>query len=412
MANRFAVLRHIITEGQVTRPEITAATGLSLATVATLVSELLELGMLAEVGQQESAGGRPRTVLAVRPRRGVLVGVDVTETYVHVELFDLNLGVLARAHRVLAPSQSRVEQVLEHVVSAVEEGIARCEVERDTVLGVGVSVPGQVDREGGVTVYAANWDWADVPMRDLISQRIRLPVYLDNPAKASTVAELWFGASRGYDDVAVLTLATGVGAGLAVGGSLYRGADNGAGEWGHTTLVLDGRPCRCGSRGCVETYVGAPGILQHIRELAPDSGLLQGSHANGNGTPAKRTPGNGTPAKSTGDQTATVAALAEALAAQDPRAGEVAAVTARHLGVAIANLVNLVNPQLVVLSGWVANRLGRYLLDEVCAVVAREALPGPHAATRIALCPIENPVTLGAATFALEGFLGNVRDWG
>jgi predicted NBD/HSP70 family sugar kinase len=388
MANRFAALRQIITEGPVTRPEIAAETGLSVATVATLVSELVEHGMVAEIGQQESAGGRPRGVLAVNPRRGVLVGVDVTETYVHVELFDLNLGVLARAHRALASDESTVEQVLEHIVSAVEEGIARCEVAREAVLGVGVSVPGQVDTAGAVTVFAANWDWADVPMRDMLSDRIRLPVYLDNPPKASAVAELWFGASRGYDDVAVLTLATGVGAGIAVAGSLYRGADNAAGEWGHTTLVMDGRPCRCGGNGCVEAYVGAPGIVQHIRDLDRDSALLRN-----------------------GDQTATIAALAEALAAQDPQAGEVVTVTSRHLGVAIANLVNLVNPQLVVLSGWVANRLGRYLLDEVCAVVAREALPGPQAATRIALCPIDNPVTLGAATFALEGFLASVKDW-
>lgn len=386
IANRFDVLRRIIAASPISRQKIAADTGLSLATVSNLVGELLELGLLTEVGYQDSGGGRPRGLVAVDPGGGVLIGVDVAETYVHVELFDPGLRALASVEETLHPEENRPEQVTAHIVSSVRAALDRAGVTSEQVLGAGVSVPGQVDREGGVSVFAPNWDWHDVPLRNLLAEALDFPLHLDNPLRACVVAELWFGAGRGRDDVVVVNLGTGVGAGLAFGGGLYRGATNSAGEWGHTTLVVDGRPCHCGNRGCVEAYVGAPGIMQNLRDLAPDSPLL---HAD--------------------DQTATIAALGRAAADGDPVAAKVVAETARYLGVAIAGLVNLVNPELIVLSSWVASHLGEPLLTEVRSVVARHALRRPLAATEITLCRIAgNPVSLGAATFALQGYLAAI----
>lgn len=386
IANRFDVLRHIIAASPISRQQIAADVGLSLATVSNLVGELLELGLLVEVGYQDSGGGRPRGLVAVNPDGGVLIGVDVAETYVHVELFDPGLRVLASVEETLHAQENRPDQVTAHIVSSVRSALGQAGVASDRVLGAGVSVPGQVDREGGVSVFAPNWDWHEVPLRSLLAPVLDFPLYLDNPLRACVVAELWFGAGRGRDDVVVVNLGTGVGAGLAFGGGLYRGATNSAGEWGHTTLVVDGRPCHCGSRGCVETYVGAPGIMQNLRDLAPESPLL---HAD--------------------DQTATIAALGRAVAEGDPVAVKVVAETARYLGVAIADLVNLVNPELIVLSSWVARHLGEPLLTEARTVVARHALRRPLAATEITLCRIAgNPVSLGAATFALQGHLAAI----
>ncbi|MGW5372119.1 ROK family protein [Streptomyces sp. NPDC004009] len=382
-ANRYEVLRQIIAGSPTSRQELAAATGLSLATVATLVGELTDLSMIAEVGFEDSAGGRPRGLVAVDASGGALIGVDVAETYVHAELFDLALNVLARADEEVRPGESAPERVAARVAAAVGTVVARAGVEPARVLGVGVSVPGQVDRDRGVAEYAANWDWHDVPLLDLLAGHIDRPLYLDNPLRACTVAELWFGAARGRGDAVVVNLGTGVGAGLALGGGLYRGVSNSAGEWGHTTLVLDGRPCHCGSRGCVETYVGALGIMRNLSELSPRSPLLH-----------------------PGDQTATIDALAAAAAAADPVALEVVRETARHLGAGISDLINLLNPEVVVLSSWVASRLGAPLLAEVRAAVARHALRRPLAATEIVLSPIPtDPVSLGAATFALEGAL-------
>ncbi|WP_221351043.1 ROK family transcriptional regulator [Streptomyces beigongshangae] len=382
-ANRYGVLRQIIARSPVSRQELAAATGLSLATVATLVGELLDLGMLTEVGFEDSAGGRPRGLVGVNASGGALIGVDIAETYVRVELFDLALRVLARAGEDLRPGGSRPEQVVGHVVSAVGSVVTQAGAGGARVLGVGVSVPGQVDREAGVSEYAPNWDWHDVPLLALLAEHLAYPLYLDNPLRACAVAELWFGAARGRGDAVVVNLGTGVGAGLLLGGALHRGVGNSAGEWGHTTLVLDGRPCHCGNHGCVETYVGAPGIMLNLREASPGSALLHPE-----------------------DQTATIDALARAVAARDPVATAVLRDTARYLGAAVADLVNLLNPEVVVLSSWVAAALGEPLLHEVREAVARYALKRPLAGTEIVLSPIPtDPVCLGAATFALEGAL-------
>ncbi|MEU8482560.1 ROK family transcriptional regulator [Streptomyces sp. NPDC048641] len=389
-ANRYAVLRHLIAKSPASRGELAAGTGLSQATVATLVGELTALGLLVEVGFEESAGGRPRSLVAVDAEDGALVGVDVAETYVHAELFDLALGVVARAEEELRPGGSAPQEVVGRIAAAVgtvvESAAATADPHRPPrVLGVGVTMPGQVDRERGVAVRAANFGWRDVPLTALLAEHLPYPVHLDNPLRAATVAELWFGAARGRDDAVVINLGTGVGAGLALGGALHRGVTNSAGEWGHTTLVLDGRPCRCGDAGCVEAYVGAPAIMRTLHELAPDSALLTED-----------------------DQTATIGALGRAATAGEPVALRVVRETARHLGAAVADLVNLLNPEVIVLSSWVAAALGTPLLTEVREAVARHALGSPFAATEIVLSPIPtDPVCLGAATFALEGVLSS-----
>ncbi len=388
LANRFGVLREVIAGRPISRQEIAASTGLSLATVSTLIGELLNLGVVAETGFADSGGGRPRGLVTVNRADARLVGVDVAETYVHTELFNLGLEVIATAEEEVRPSETDPGQIVRHVVSGVRSVLSG--VAAETVLGVGVSVPGQVQREGGVSVFAPNWDWHDVPLQTLLSEHLDLPLHLDNPLKASTVAELWFGAGRSRDNVVVVTLGTGVGAGIAVGGSLYRGVTNSAGEWGHTTLVLDGRPCHCGAHGCVETYVGAPGIMQHLRELDPSSPLLH-----------------------TDDQTATIDALAHALEVGDPIAVKTITETARYLGAAVSCLINLLNPDVVVLSGWVAARLGKPLLEEIRDVLARHTLQRPLRAVEVVPSPLaSNPVSLGAATFALEAMLASPqRSW-
>src|SRR3954463_10769208 len=171
-ANRYGVLRQIIAQSPTSRQELAAASGLSLATVATLVGELIELRMITEVGFEDSAGGRPRGLVAVNTSGGALIGVDIAETYVRVELFDLELNVLARANEDVRPGESRPEPVVGHVAAAVGSVVTQAGVSGARVMGVGVSVPGQVDRDTGISEYAPNWDWHDVPLLGLLAEQI------------------------------------------------------------------------------------------------------------------------------------------------------------------------------------------------------------------------------------------------
>src|SRR4051812_23226777 len=240
------------------------------------------------------------------------------------------------------------------------------------VAGVGVSLPGQVDREHGICLHAPNWGWHGVPVKALFQRHSGLPVLLDNPLKAITLAEMMFGEAGDYDDAVVVNLGTGVGLGVVAEGRLLRGRTNSAGEWGHTVLVADGRPCHCGSRGCVEAYVGAAALLDLLSEVDPDSPLLV-----------------------PGDQAGTVARLAEAARLGDPVAVATLERFAQPLGMALGNAVNMLNPELLLIGGWVSAAFGEPLLAAVAPVIKEFSLAVPHDAVTLAASRIaDNPVSL------------------
>jgi predicted NBD/HSP70 family sugar kinase len=319
-----------------------------------------------------------------------LIGVDLAETYVIAELFDQAMRRVGHFQTPVSPADNDPESVVGHVVDCVEGVIAGLGdaagaggLDAAHVAGVGVSLPGQVDREGGVSIHAPNWGWRGVPFKSLFQRRSGLPVLLDNPLKAITLAEMMFGEAGDHDDAVVVNLGTGVGLGVVAEGRLLRGRTNSAGEWGHTVLVADGRECHCGSRGCVEAYVGAEALLGLLTEVDPDSPLL-----------------------APGDQAATVAKLAEAVRLGDPVAAATLDRFARLLGMALGNAVNMLNPELLVVGGWVGAAFGESLLAAVKPVVEQYTLSVPHDAVRLATSRIaDNPVSLGMAVLAFETFL-------
>jgi glucokinase-like ROK family protein len=354
-----------------------------------VAAELLAEGVLVEAGSEESEGGRPRTILAINPAYGSFVGIDVGETRIRIELFDLALRSLRTITQPLGVEDYRPAGVVRRIVAGLDAVLADAAIPPAAVLGVGIGVPGVVERTGGVLVHAPSWGWRAVPLTAMLGEQIDLPIVLDNGAKAMAQAEMWFGAGRGADDLVAVLIGTGIGAGIVAKGVLYRGATNGAGEWGHTTLALDGRLCRCGSHGCLEAYAGAAGIIASLREVAPRSPLLGADH----------------------DQEGTITALAAAAARDDPIAARVLGDTAHYLGAGVANLINLVNPQCIVLGGWVGQQLGPYILPRLREVVARYALEQPLGATTIVLGQVRpDAVAMGAATLALDVFLTEVGD--
>jgi predicted NBD/HSP70 family sugar kinase len=185
-------------------------------------------------------------------------------------------------------------------------------------------------------------------------------------------------------------IGTGVGGGIIQQGVLYRGPTNSAGELGHTIIEFNGRPCRCGSRGCLEAYLGAPGILERVRDLAPDHACLKQPTEN-----------------------QAIASLVEALQAKDAVAQQVLSDTAKYLGVGMVNIVNIFNPQLIVLGGWVGILIGPCILKELEKVVNENALKPALKNLKIELAQFgEDSISLGAATLALEDFLANSARWG
>lgn len=384
--SRTAVLRAFFTLRTATRQELSQHTGLSVATISTLVKEFLTAGVVQVEAVVSSGVGRPLEQLRLDPSRGCIVGVDVAETYVETTVFDLSLEPRGTVSVPLDEHQNSPQYVVDGIRVAVHGVLALAGVSTSTVVGVGVSLPGQVQPDLGVSVFAPNWAWHDVQIKDLLTAELGMNVHVDNPLKAIAVAELWFGAGREHRDLAVVNLGTGVGSGLVVNGELVRGVSNNAGEWGHTLLALDGRLCRCGRRGCVESYVGVNGMKTTLSEIQP-------AH----------------PALLQTEQRRFVDAVHEGLVDGDPVVAELVDRTARYLAASLGDLVNMINPEHVVLTGWTVARLGDWLIPLV-----QEKLPGAALRSSVSVLTVSastlasSTVALGMSTLTLEHFLAAV----
>ena len=377
-ANRETLLRSLYFEGAASRVELAARTGLSAATVSTLAAALSDEDVVVPAGQVDSDGGRPATLLEVRSDRAYSIGVDVGETGIRAELFDLRLERVRANHRSLPSSAPTPEQVVVAVTDAVAE--LRRSAQDHELLGVGVGVPGVVDGHSEVVVHAPSLGWQAVPLQAMLIKAVDGQVYLDNGAKTMGRAESWFGAGRGVADLVVILVGTGVGAALISSGSVYRGASSSAGEWGHTKIALDGAACRCGSRGCMEAYIGAGAIADRHRRLDPD-------------LPAAAS------------QVAAIDRLAQDAEAGTPAALAALRETATYLAAGIASLANLLNPAKVVLGGFVGLRLGPLLLPLVKSRLPDYALAPAWERLTLGVSQFgPDAVALGAATLPVERF--------
>jgi len=376
--NRSVLLWSLFFRQPCSRQDLSWATGLSPASVSNVVRELIGDGIVEEAGSVDSDGGRPRALLRMAPRYGSIIGVDVGETRVRVELFDLTMAVRAQADYRLDSRDRGIDPVIDRVRAGLESVLADSGCEPSEVLGAGIGVPGVVEDSGAqAVVYAQAYGWDAVPLGRLLAPAGDFPLYIDNGAKTMGQAEMWFGAARGTRQAVVCLMGSGVGASI-VSGTPGLGGTSAAVEWGHTTVEVGGRPCRCGSHGCLEAYIGAEAILERY------------------GRPLGGRDGDQ-------DEEAALAALA---AATDERAAEVLAETSLYLGAGISNLVNLFGPERVVLGGWAGLLLGERILPAVREAAKERSLTHRFAQTSIVLGELgPDAIALGAATLPMERFL-------
>jgi predicted NBD/HSP70 family sugar kinase len=380
-SNRAALLYRIYLDGPLSRHELASVTALSQASVSNLVGEMIAEGLVEEAGLLESEGGRPRALIRMATSFGYVVGVDVGETRVQVELFDLSMAALAKAQYPIKRAQLAPEGIVADILRGVAEVTASAGVEASAILGLGVAVSGVVEQGDDGTVHAQTLGWDGVPLRAMLREGTTIPVHIDNGAKTLGQAEMWFGAGRGAQHAVIALLGSGVGAAVVADGASYRGSRSSAGEWGHTTIVYGGRLCRCGSRGCLEAYVGAEGILERYRDAN------RGRAADG------------------ADEESAIAGLIEA-ADTSRRAEKVLHETVGYLGAGIAALINLFNPERIVLGGWAGLAIGERWLPDITRAAGEHALSRPFSQTSIQLCQLgPDAVALGAATLPIAQLL-------
>lgn len=339
-ANLERVVRAVRLAGSLTQAEIARATGLSAATVSNIVRELKEAGTVEVT--DTSAGGRRARSVSLSGDAGIVIGVDFGHTHLRVAVGNLAHQVLAEESEPLDVDASWTDGFdrAEALVGRLIEGIG---VGREKVIGVGLGVPGPIDVESGTLGSTAILPgWAGINPRQELSQRLGVPVYVDNDANLGALGELVWGSGRGVKDLAYIKVASGVGAGLVINGQIYRGPGGTAGEIGHITLDESGPVCRCGNRGCLETFAAARYVLP----------LLQSSHG----------------------PELTMERVVELARDGDPGCRRVITDVGRHIGSGVASLCNLLNPSRVVLGGSLADA-GELVLAPIRESVGRYAIP-------------------------------------
>jgi len=370
--NRERVLGALRERGHISQADIARVTGLSRTTVHTLVSELKDSGVVHEVETTvpDLRSGRPSVQLMLRDSSLAVVGIDFGHSHVQVAVADIAHNVLAERRADLDVSHDS-RTALDTAARMVDEVLKEGRVERRSVIAAGMGVPGPVDRGRGTAGSASILPgWTGLRIESEMQQRLGMPVEIENDANLGALAEMTWGAGRECSNFAYIKAATGIGAGLVIDGRLLRGASGTAGEIGHTTLDESGALCYCGNRGCLETVASGPAII----------GLVSSGHP----------------------ETLTLGQVIELAAGGDVRCRRAISDAGREIGVAVAGLCNLINPERVIVGG-LLSRAGDLLLQPIREAIRRHAVfAAAERVEVVAAAFVERAELLGSLALALQ----------
>ncbi len=374
--NRSLVVDVLRQSGGVSQADLSRLTGLSRTTVSTLIGELRTSGFVAELEAPDltraggTHGGRPPVLLALDPSAGWAIGIDFGHSHVRVAVADLAHRILSEQEEALAVDGNPVGS-LDAAADLVRQKLRASGIPKSSVIGVGMGVPGPVDhRTGRVGSTSILPGWLGVMAGQEMERRLGLPVVVDNDANLGALAESSWGAARGCENVVYIKVSSGIGAGLVLGGRLHRGANGSAGEIGHDIVDEAGPYCRCGNRGCLEAVAGGSAIIEVLSR-------------------SRRAP-------------LTLGQVLDLAADGDLACRRVLAEVGRQLGVSVATLCNLVNPDRVVLGGQLA-RAGDLVLEPMRESVRRYGVDSARDAVEIVASVLgERAGVLGALALVLR----------
>ncbi|MFK7694331.1 ROK family protein [Paenibacillus sp. HJGM_3] len=366
--NKSIVLETIRTDCPLSRAQVSETTGLNKGTVSTLVNELIEAHLVYEIGLGQSSGGRKPMMLHFNKTAGYAVGIDLGVTYILTVLTDLD-GHIVAEHRLPLGVQEP-EPVLEQLVRQVRTLIERAPVSPYGIIGIGIGVPGIVDAEGTI-LFAPNLHWEAFPLRERLEREFGLPVTIDNEANAGALGEKQYGAGRTSDDLVYLSVGTGIGSGIVLGGHLFRGSHGFSGEIGHTSIESNGKKCSCGNRGCLELYASEGALMEQARAIGA----------------------------------ASFDALVDMAEAGQPEALQLFHQTGEYLGIGIANIINTFNPQLILIGNQMV-RAEAWLRNSILRVVRMRSLSYHREGLDIRFAELKtHSAVRGAAYYAISAFL-------
>jgi len=364
--NSRLVLNTIYHSGEISRVEIARRTGLTRTTVSDIVAEFIESGLVFEAGQAPSRGGKPATLLQVDENSRMLIGIDLAESQFCGALVNLRGKIVERS--CLPSETASGKDSISLVYRLIEELL---QLASQPVIGIGVGVPGLMDPASGTVRQAINLDWRELPFGELLKERFQRPIYLANDCQVSALGEYTFGAHLSSQNLILIKAGRGVGAGIVINGQLFYGENAGAGEIGHIQIQPDGKTCRCGNRGCLET-------------VASTWALIQGSPA----------------------PIDDFESLFQAYRAGNPQVLALIEGAAQALGETTKHLASILNIRQIRIAGSLSH-FGNEVLDPIRHSLQSGVLPALADQTRIELASLgDDIVILGAASLVLKNELG------
>ncbi len=336
-----SILQLIYSQGLSSQAGLAEKTGLAPSYISNVVSELRHRGLVEEAGRSPSRAGRRRVLLRVNPRLGHLIGIRAGRANTRIVVTDLAANIIR-----LKMIPTEIHRGERHVFDLIDREL-RAILEHDRLVkGIGLALSGVIDREQGAVLF---WPkvpgWSGVPVKKILQDKYSLPVVVEDTVRTMALAEQRFGVAGQFQNFVYVLVSMGVGAAIYIKGQLYLGADNLAGELGHTTIDERGELCSCGNRGCLEVYASGWAIINRAQ-----AGLSQGVHS-GLATPMGRHP-----------ERLSIEAIVAAAKARDQFAHTLLWEAGLHLGTGIASVVNLLNPEAIVLGGEVARAARSFLL--------------------------------------------------
>ncbi|HHF98015.1 MAG TPA: ROK family transcriptional regulator [Candidatus Aerophobetes bacterium] len=329
--NKALILRTINKEGAISRAELSRKTSLSMPTIMKIVDELKEEGLIIEAGVAPSIGGRPPKVIKLNPKGAYAIGVKILPNELRVVVANLRNNFVARRVETISPF-SGYRKILAQLKDAIREVTYRSRVNFRQILGIGIGVPGIVNSSSnGKVIFAPNLrGWENVSLASDIEKEFDVPVFIENEARVSALAEKWYGIARGVENFVCIDVAVGIGAGIVIDGELYRGHGNLAGEIGHLVVVKNGPVCNCGKRGCLETVASNTAIINMVRNN-PTSTIMRLCKESENSITMKE--------------------IIKAVKVGDKECEKYIKRAAVYLGRAIGYLINIIDPEMIIING-------------------------------------------------------------
>ncbi|NMB45932.1 MAG: ROK family transcriptional regulator [Firmicutes bacterium] len=387
--NRLLVRDMIRKLGPIARYEIARETGLTPSTVTVIVAELLQAGVIKEVGHGASSGGRRPILLELNPRAAHVFVIRLQRGELMTAIFDLAKNILAERYCQLDTDDP--DQVVEAIGADFEDLVQETQIDLDNILWCGVACPGLVSSHRGVVQRSSNLGWVRVPLSALISKRLGgIPVQVENISNAAALAEKEYGLGHGHKHLVFVNLSVGIGAGIVADGEIYGGVRGYAGELGHMILLAENGPrCACGRQGCFEAVCGARAVIQRARAVIPDEVFLE------HGITKEKL---------------TLADLRSSPLADSPEVRALIQETGCFIGVMVANLVSLLNPEMVILGGELST-LGEPLLQAVRSEVEARTLEEIGGNISIQISDMRGSAPLmGAYALALDRIF-SLEEW-